>query len=62
MSQADELLDSLTKALTEEGASSNSLPYFDGEFIIDHHSIGGLLNEMGYVIVVDYENRVISIQ
>lgn len=34
----------------------------DGEFIIDHHSIGGLLNEMGYVIVVDYENRVISIQ
>ena len=34
----------------------------DGEFIIDHHSIGGLLNEMGYVIVVDYENRVINIQ
>lgn len=34
MSQADELLDSLTKGLTEEGASSNSLPYFDGEFII----------------------------
>ncbi len=34
----------------------------DGEFIIDHHSIGGLLNEMGYVIVVDYENRTINIQ
>lgn len=34
----------------------------DGEFIIDHHSIGGLLNEMGYAIVVDYENRIVIIQ
>ena len=34
----------------------------DNSLIIDHHSIGGLLNEMGYAIVVDYENRIVTIQ
>lgn len=33
MSQADELLDSLTDDLTEEESTSNSIPYFDGEVI-----------------------------